>query len=243
MKKLFALSKRNIKEMLRDPLSLVFCIAFPVLMLVMMQIIFKNVEYMPENYEIKNYAAGICVFGYAFTGLFVALQITGDKSNSFIKRINISPILPVTYLLSFLVSALPVTFVQTILFYAIALIFGFPFDINLLISIFYLIPSAVMYISFGILVGSLCKNEKQTGPITSIFISLAGIFGGVFMPLSSFKGGFAEFVNLLPFAHSVSIASQLPQLGAACIYPHILFLIGYIAVAWIIIFVTRKIKN
>ena len=215
MKKLFALSKRNIKEMLRDPLSLVFCIAFPVLMLVMMQIIFKNVEYMPENFEIKNYAAGICVFGYAFTGLFVALQITGDKSNSFIKRINISPILPVTYLLSFLVSALPVTFVQTILFYAIALIFGFPFDINLLISIFYLIPSAVMYISFGILVGSLCKNEKQTGPITSIFISLAGIFGGVFMPLSSFKGGFAEFVNLLPFAHSVSIASQLPQLGAA----------------------------
>lgn len=192
MKKLFALSKRNIKEMLRDPLSLVFCIAFPVLMLVMMQIIFKNVEYMPENFEIKNYAAGICVFGYAFTGLFVALQITGDKSNSFIKRINISPILPVTYLLSFLVSALPVTFVQTILFYAIALIFGFPFDINLLISIFYLIPSAVMYISFGILVGSLCKNEKQTGPITSIFISLAGIFGGVFMPLSSFKGGFAE---------------------------------------------------
>ena len=57
MKKLFALSKRNIKEMLRDPLSLVFCIAFPVLMLVMMQIIFKNVEYMPENFEIKNYAA------------------------------------------------------------------------------------------------------------------------------------------------------------------------------------------
>lgn len=243
MKKLFALSKRNFKEMLRDPLSLIFCLAFPVLMLVLMQIIFKNIDAVPDNFEIKNYAAGICVFGYAFAGLFVALQISGDKANSFIKRINISPISPVTYLCSFLVSGLAVTGVQTILFFAIALAFGFPIDINLLLSIIYLLPSAVLYLSLGILIGCLCKNEKQAGPVFSIIISLTGIFGGVFMPLSSLSGGFAAFVNALPFSHSVQIASELFSLGAGCIYPHILFLLGYIFAIWIAIYAIKKLKN
>lgn len=243
MKKLFALSKRNFKEMLRDPLSVIFCIAFPVLMLVLMQIIFKNIDFVPENFEIKNYAAGICVFGYAFAGLFVALQISNDKSGSLIKRINISPISSVTYLCSFLVSGLAVAAVQTVLFFAIALAFGFPFGLNLLLSMIYLLPSAVLYLSLGILIGRLCINEKQTGPVFSIIISLTGIFGGVFMPLSSFSGGFATFVNLLPFSHSVQIASDIFSLGAGCIYPHILFLLGYILATWIFIFITEKIKN
>ena len=44
MKKLISLTKRNMKEMLRDPLSLVFCLAFPVVMLVLMQSIFLSFE-------------------------------------------------------------------------------------------------------------------------------------------------------------------------------------------------------
>ena len=79
MKKLISLTKRNMKEMLRDPLSLVFCLAFPVVMLVLMQSIFLSFENIPDNFLIENYASGICVFGYTFIGMFVALQIASDK--------------------------------------------------------------------------------------------------------------------------------------------------------------------
>lgn len=41
MKKCFILAQRNIKEMLREPLSLVFCLGFPLIMLLVMQIIFN----------------------------------------------------------------------------------------------------------------------------------------------------------------------------------------------------------
>ena len=44
MKKVIQLTIRNIKEMLRDPLSIVFCLIFPILMLVLMQSIFTNFE-------------------------------------------------------------------------------------------------------------------------------------------------------------------------------------------------------
>ena len=243
MKSLWALTKRNLKETLRDPLIAVFCLAFPLVMLTLMQVIFLNLEYVPDNFRIENYAAGICVFGYTFTALFVALQISSDKNTSFVKRINISPIGRLTYIVSYLCSALPIAIAQTVLFFFIALIFGYKWDINFLLGIIYLIPSAVMYICFGILFGDLSKNEKQTGPISSIFISLTGIFGGVFMPVNAFGGGFATFINLLPFAHSVRISQELNTLGAGCIYPHILWVLGYAIVALAAVFVIEKIKD
>lgn len=93
------------------------------------------------------------------------------------------------------------------------------------------------------MLGVLSKNEKQTGPLASVFISLTGIFGGVFMPLSAFSGGFGTFVNLLPFSHSVLIAQELHTTGAGCIYPHILFLLGYSAAALGVVVLVEKLRD
>ena len=171
------------------------------------------------------------------------MQISSDKNTSFIKRINISPISEFGYYCSFFFSALPMVLIQTVLFFLTALIFGFPFDINFLLSIIYLLPSAFFYICVGMLIGCICKNEKQTGPISSIFISMTGIFGGIFMPISLFNGGFGKFVNLLPFGHSVLIGSELQSIGATCIYPHIVYLLFYIAIFLLIIMVIEKVRN
>lgn len=232
MKQLIALTKRNLLEILRDPLAAVFCIAFPVVMLTFMQAIFSGFEFVPENFQIENYSMGICVFGYAFAGMFLAMNVAADKSNSFLKRILISPVKKTVYLLSFLLSGLLVVVCQTLLFFTIALLFKLPFDGRLPLAVLYLLPSALFYLSLGILVGELCKNEKQTGPINSIVVSLTGVLGGTFMPLSVFSGGMKTFVELLPFCHSVQIAAELYTVGAGCIIPHIFYLLGYIVVIW-----------
>lgn len=236
------LARRNIKETLRDPLGMIFCLGFPLVMLVIMQLILGAVEYVPENFEIKTYASGICVFGYTFTSLFAAMQIAADKNTAFMKRIEISPVRKWEYYSGHFLAALPIAVVQSVVFYFIALIFGFPFDANFILGIIYLIPSACFYICVGILVGALCKNEKQTGPVCSIFISLTGILGGVFMPTSAFTGGFATFVNALPFTHTVAIAGELHTVGASCIYPHILYILGYIVVLICAVFLTELVS-
>lgn len=243
MKKCFYLAIRNLKETVRDPLSAIFCVGFPLVMLIIMQLIFMNIDFTPPNFAIENYASGICVFGYTFTSLCVALQITADKNTSFIKRINIAPINAFSYIFSFFLSAIPVVLAQTLLFFLVALIFGFGFGANFFLSIIYLLPSAAFYICLGILVGSLCKKETQTGPVSSIIISCVGILGGVFMPLESIGGGFATFVNILPFSHTVAIASELWSEGAACIYPHILYILGYTFALIIGIFLIHRFKK
>lgn len=243
MKQLKALVKRNLKESVREPLSLVFCIGFPVVMLLVMQIIFKSIEFMPENFAIENYAMGICVFGYTFTSLFMAMSIAGDKNTAFIKRIAISPVSKMKYLFSYLISGIPITFCQTVLFLLISLVFDMKFDSNLILALFYLFPSAIFFISLGILLGVICANEKQTGPISSIIISLTSILGGIFMPISAFTGSIAKIVNGLPFVHSVQIASELYTVGASCIIPHLYYLIAYSLLLWGIIYLLEKARS
>ena len=243
MTKLICLTKRNLKEIIRDPLSLIFCLCLPVFMLVLMQIIFQNMSNVPNNFSIENYAFGICIFGYTFTMMFVAMLIAQDKNTAFANRIAIAPISKFSYIFGYFLSAFPIVLGQTFLFLVISLCFGMPFDINFLLAFLYLIPSACLYILLGIFIGTICKNEKQTGPISSIIITLVGIFGGVFMPLDQIGGGLYTIINILPFSHSVEIASNLFTIGADCIYPHILWLLGYSLLIIVLTYLLLRIQN
>ena len=241
MKKLMALTMRNFKEILRDPLTTVFTVGFPIVMLVLMQTVFSSIGGVaPVNFAIEYYAPGICVFGYTFTAMFVASSISADKNDSFIKRITIAPVKRSVYLLSFLLSGLAIAIVQTILFFAVSLIFGLPASAKTLLSALYLLPSILFFLSFGVFIGNLCKNEKQSAPICSIMVSVTGILGGIFMPITLFSGALKTIVNVLPFAHSTLISAEVYTIGASAIYPHALILLGYIAVLWLITALTSK---
>ena len=75
MNKTLLFAKRNIKEIIRDPLSLVFNLAFPIIMLFVLGIITGSLDIVPEQFKIENYSVGICVFGYTFAMLFTAMLI------------------------------------------------------------------------------------------------------------------------------------------------------------------------
>ena len=239
MRSLSALVKRNLKETARDPLSLIFCILFPVVMLVFMQVMFGNMEYVPSNFKLENYAPGICVFGYTFTALLTAISIASDKNTSMIRRIEIAPASRLTYLISFLVASIPVVLIQTVLFFVIAIILGLPFELNTVFAATNLLPSAIFYI----LIGVIGSNEKQVGPICSIFISLSGILGGVFMPVDMFTGSFRTFVDALPFVHAVQISGEVYSLGALNALQHILPIFTYLAVIWCAILLINRLSD
>lgn len=209
MNKLLALTKRNLKEISRDPVSLCFCILAPIVMLVAMQLIFgKTTAEGASMFQIENFAPAIVTFGFSFTALYVALTVSGDNGSSFITRIKISPVKPYIYLLSQILSALPLMAVQTVLFYAISLIFGLKVNLNLLVSMVYLIPIGFFYLSAGILIGVIVKSEKQAGPVSSILITGAGLLGGVWMPLESIGGGFLTLCKILPFYNGVTLSQM-----------------------------------
>lgn len=228
MNRTLILTSRNLKEMKRDPISLIFCIGLPLALLIFMQLIFGNVkEGGAVMFEINNFAPAIANFGYTFVMLYVSLIISGDKDSAFANRIAISPVKPIEYLLSFIFSTLPVALIQTVLFYAVALIFGFELNWYSLLSVLVLLIPAIFYCTCGILVGVIGKNEKQCGPICSLFITASGMLGGIWMPIEIMGGTFFEICKLLPFYNGVKIGTYTCAGQLSSILLPILWVMGY----------------
>ena len=226
MNKTFILAKRNFKEIIRDPLSLVFNMVFPLLMLFVLGIITNSLEEVPDQFLINNYAVGICVFGYTFAMLFTAMLIAEDKNGEFINRLNMSPINKSSYIAGYYIAVAPIMAVQTVLFLLCSCALGLELSYKSAVAFVYLIPSAILYAVLGVLIGTIVKNGRQAGPVCSIIISGTSMLGGVFMPIDG-MGTFSTIANLLPFSHSVRIATGVFDGNFGCIYPHILWVICY----------------
>ena len=65
---------RCFREILRDPLTLFFGAAFPLILLLLLSAIQANIPV--SMFEINTLAPGICVFGQSFLSLFTALMIS-----------------------------------------------------------------------------------------------------------------------------------------------------------------------
>ena len=81
--KSFVFASRNFKELIREPLSWVFCMGFPIVMLVLMTVINESIP--PQAgmtlFQLQNLAPGIGIFGLTFIMLFASLLVSGDRKD------------------------------------------------------------------------------------------------------------------------------------------------------------------
>ena len=60
MNRVFAFTRRNIKELLRDPLGYIFCLGFPLVMLIIMTLVDRSIPKEAVTvFHIENLAPGI----------------------------------------------------------------------------------------------------------------------------------------------------------------------------------------
>lgn len=203
---------RNFKELVRDPLSWIFCLGFPIVMLVIMTIINNSIP--PEAgmtlFEIQNLAPGIMIFGLTFIMLFACLLIANDRSEAFLLRIFTSPMKSSDYIGGYIMPLIALSFGQVIITLIasliVAAISGTSLDITgMLVSVVTAIPSMLMFIGFGLLFGTLFNKNAAPG-LSSIIICLSGMFGGIWMDIDTIGGTLADMCKALPFYHCVRSA-------------------------------------
>ncbi len=212
MKRVSAFSVRIAKELLRDPLSYIFCLAFPLVMLVVMSLINESIP--PQagvtTFRIDNLAGGIAVFGLTFVMLFTCLSISKDRSSAFLTRLYATPMTPGGFIAGYLLPVLVLAVIQTIITFAagfvVSLISGIELNVlGLLLAIVMSIPTGVLMTGFGLLFGSLF-NEKAAPGLCSIVISLSSFLGGIFFDPDSTGGILLTICKALPFYHAVKCA-------------------------------------
>lgn len=193
-------AKRNFKELIRDPLSLIFAIILPLFLL----FIFQQFDIPNDSYKLENFTAGIIVFGFSFITLFTAMLISKDRTTSLLIRLGISPMKPVEYILGYMVSLIPIIIIQNILFFILACLMGLHFSLNIIWAILVSIIIAILFIGIGIFIGSIF-TEKASSGISSIIVQLVCFTSGMYFPKELLGNVFGKVCEYLPFEPAVII--------------------------------------
>ena len=209
MNKTINFTKRNFKELLRDPLLYIFCLGFPIAMFFLFFFINKYSGGNTPTFEVKSLTPGIIVFSYSFIMLSLALIVSKDRQTFFLKRLYSSPMKDYDFILGYGLVGLIIGLLQTVICiftaFIIALISKVEFMpfYNVLLLFLANLPILILNVSLGILLGT-AFNDKTAPGICSISISLSGILGGCWMPLEV-MGDFETVCRFLPYYPSVYI--------------------------------------
>ena len=230
-------AKRNFKELIRDPLSLVFEIVLPLFLL----FIFQQFDIPAENYRLENFTPSIILFGFSFITLFTATLIAKDRTSSLLIRLGTSPMKSSDYILGYILSLLPIVLIQNVLFFITAIAMGLEFIISIIPTILISMIISIFFISLGILIGSLV-SEKGTGGLGSIIVQLVCFTSGMYFPKEVMGGVFEVICKSLPFEACLTIIQGTlhNDFSNLTLLHIIVFLIYFITVIFLSIITFKK---
>ena len=218
----FKFSQRCLKEILRDPLNLAFGFGFPIVLLLLLNTLQKNIP--TPLFTLEKLTPGICVFGLSFMTLFSATLIAKDRETAFHQRLYTTPLTSFDFIFGYMIAFLPIAFIQTLFCFIFAMILGLKFHLSMLYAIIGILPMAFFNIALGLLCGSIF-NVKQVGGICgALLTNLSAWLSGVWFDLSLVGGIFEKIAHSLPFYHAVALEQALLNGSYENILIHLLYI-------------------
>lgn len=191
---------RNFKEIIRDPISVIFAVMLPLFLLY----IFQQFKIPSQAYKLINFTPGVIIFSFSFLTLFTAMLVSKDRTTSLLIRLGVSPMRPIEYIIGYIMSLIPIVVMQSTLIFILAVILGLDLSINIIFAILVSIPISILFIGLGILIGSLF-SEKASSGISSIVIQLVCFTSGMYFEKELLGTIFSKICDALPFESSLII--------------------------------------
>jgi ABC-2 type transport system permease protein len=203
--KFYSLANRNLKEVYRDPVSLLMGLFLPIVLLILFASIQKNIPL--EIFSPQSLTPGIIVFCYAFLIMFSSILLAKDRQSFFLVRLFTTPLKPSDYILAYLIPFIPIAISQAAICMIVGFILGATFT-NIAGATLFFILFSITCVSIGIILGALFTVNQVSG-IGSIFITAIGLFSGAWIDLKMVGGIFETIGYALPFAHAVDVSKKL----------------------------------
>ena len=237
-------ARRCTKEILRDPINLGFGLGFPLVLLVLLSTMQKNIPV--HLFEIDTLTPGITVFGLSFLTLFSATLIAKDRESALLQRLYTTPLTGLDFILGYLLPLLPMALGQVVICYLAAIPLGLTVSVNILYAVLGSLPMAVFNIALGLLCGSLLGVKQVGGICGALLTNLSAWLSGVWFDLELVGGFFEKLAYLLPFVHAAELEKALFagdfSLAATHILPVLLYS-GAVAVAAVFCFLGQMKKQ
>ena len=231
--KMLTFAKRCAKEILRDPLNLAFGLGFPLVLLLLLSALQKNIPV--SLFEINTLTPGMTVFGLSFMTLFSATLVAKDRESAFLQRLYTTPLTGFDFILGYLLPLLPIAVAQTAVCYLFAIPLGLTVGVKIVYAVIGIIPMAVFNIALGLLCGSVLNVKQVGGVCGALLTNLSAWLSGVWFDLNLVGGTFRRIANALPFVHGVELEKALFRgditLAAEHLLPVALYSAGVTVVA------------
>lgn len=225
MMKAILFSSRTAKEIVRDPLAIVFGVGFPVVLLLLLSAINRNVP--NDLFNIELLTPGIAIFGLSFMSLFSAQLIAKDRMSSFLTRLFTTPMKASDYILGYALPLLPIALAQGIVCYAVALLLGMKLTVAIVVALLMLIPASLIFIGVGLLCGTLLSEKAASAVCGALLTNLSAWFSGIWFDLKLVGGAFETIAYSLPFVHAVDMGKAAAAGEYSEMLPHIWWVLGY----------------
>lgn len=239
--RLLTFSGRNAKEILRDPLTAVFGLGFPIVLILLLSALQANIPV--SLFELESLTPGMTIFGLSFMTLFSATLIAKDRESTFLQRLYTSPLTAADFIFGYTLPILPIAVAQCLLCYVVALILGLSVTVNIIYAVLFILPAALFFIALGLLFGSLLNVKQVGGLCGALLTNLSAWLSGIWFDLELVGGAFKKIAYLLPFVHAVELERAVLSGNMADIFPHLYWVLGYAvaaSVAAILVFRARK---
>ncbi len=242
--RLLAFSKRTLLEILRDPLTLFFGILFPSILILLLTAIQKNIPV--SLFEINSLAPAITIFGLSFMTLFSASLISKDKESELLTRLYASPLTAIDFILGYTLPIIVIAVCQSIVCFILGIILGLNVTINIIYCILFIIPISIIFISLGLLFGSILNSKQVGGICGALLTNVTAWLSGIWFDLNLAGGWFKSVASVLPFYHAVEL-EKLVYLGLFNeIFIHLIWILGYaiiITILAVILFLKQMKKD
>ena len=226
--RMLTFAKRCAKEIIRDPLTIIFGLGFPIVLILLLSAIQANVPV--PLFEIDHLTPGVTVFGLSFMSLFSSTLIAKDRGSSLLQRLYTTPLTPFDFILGYTLPIIPFAVAQSIICYIVAIILGLDVTVNILYAVLLIIPVSILFIALGLLFGSILTDKQVGGICGALLTNLTAFLSGTWFDLELVGGVFKRIAYMLPFVHAVEMERAVVAGNFEGIFPHLWWVLGYAAV-------------
>ncbi len=230
----FLITRRILLELVRTRRSLLFWVAFPVLMLLLFGFIYAGNGKTGPSFDAV--APGILIGAALFFSCLggpIAV-IVGERERRTLGRLLLAPLSPMAYVAGVAGAFAVVAAGQTLIVYGLAAVFGGRFHGSLLLGGSIVALSAAAYTGLGFAFGARFarRTEDVNGPVAAFGVPLL-VLGGTFFPPRMLPSFLVPVAWLDPVFHMNEALRPVSASGApaSAVAPHLAFLAVFTALA------------